>query len=280
MPSRLVVYYVLAMALFSSAGYEEVMRHLVEGLSWGSGWRQEWAVPSQPAISQARARLGPEPLELLFARACVPLAAPGAPGSFYRRWRLVSMDGSVLDVAGTPENEEAFGRPGSGRGEGRGAFPQVRLVALAECGTHALFAVVMGAVADSEQILARDLAAALTPGVLVLADRGFTAHPLFSAFAATGADLCWRARNERGAAGPGTPHRRVLPLRTGGPPRPVRPPQRAGCPGHRIRPRRPGTARRRRTLPAGHHHHRPRSGARGGTGRAVCRAVGNRDRPG
>ena len=78
LPSRLVVYYVLAMALFSSAGYEEVMRHLVEGLSWEAGWRQEWAVPSQPAISQARARLGPEPLDLLFDRACVPLAAPGA----------------------------------------------------------------------------------------------------------------------------------------------------------------------------------------------------------
>ena len=105
------------------------------------------------------------------------------------------MDGSVLDAADTPENEEAFGRPGSGRGEGRGPFPQVRLVALAECGTHAMFAVAMGAYGDSEQILARDLAAALTPGMLVLADRGFTAHPLFSAFAATGADLCWRAKN-------------------------------------------------------------------------------------
>jgi hypothetical protein len=194
LPSRLVVYYVLAMALFSSAGYEEVMRHLVEGLSWESGWRQEWAVPSQPAISQARARLGPEPLELLFARACVPLGARGMPGAFYRRWRLVSMDGSTLDAADTPENEEAFGRAGSGRGEGRGAFPQVRLVALAECGTHAMFAVAMGAFSDSEQILARDLVAALTPGMLVLADRGFTAHPLFSVFAATGADLCWRAK--------------------------------------------------------------------------------------
>jgi Insertion element 4 transposase N-terminal/Transposase DDE domain len=186
MPSRLVVYYVLAMALFSSAGYEEVMRHLVEGLSWESGWRQGWTVPSQPAISQARARLGPEPLELLFARACVPLAAGGTPGSFYRRWRLVSMDGSTLDAADTPENEEAFGRAGSGRGEGRGAFPQLRLVAM--------FAVAMGAFGDSEQILARDLVAALTPGMLVLADRGFTGHPLFSAFAATGADLCWRAK--------------------------------------------------------------------------------------
>jgi hypothetical protein len=80
LPSRLVVYYVLAMALFSSVGYEEVMRHLVEGLSWQAGCRQAWTVPSQPAISRARARLGPGPLERLFDRACVPLAAEGMPG--------------------------------------------------------------------------------------------------------------------------------------------------------------------------------------------------------
>src|SRR5208283_644490 len=125
--------------LFSSAGYEEVMRNLVEGLSWESGWRKRWTVPSQPAISQARARLGYEPLEMLFARACVPLAVPATPGGFWRGWRLVSMDGTTLDVADTPENDQAFSRPGSGRGEGVGAFPQLRVVGLAECGTHAMF---------------------------------------------------------------------------------------------------------------------------------------------
>src|SRR5438034_835542 len=97
LPSRLVTYYVLAMTLFSSSGYEEVMRNLVEGLSWSSGWAQAWTVPSQPAISQARARLGVEPLVELFARACVPLAAPEMPGAFYRGRRLVSIDGTCLD---------------------------------------------------------------------------------------------------------------------------------------------------------------------------------------
>ncbi len=194
LPARLVTYYVMAMALFSQAGYEEVMRSLVEGLAWESGWRQRWTVPSQPAISQARARLGPEPLAELFARACVPLAAPGAPGAFWRGRRLVSMDGSTLDLADTPANAEAFGRPGSGRGSGEGAFPQLRLVALAECGTHAMFAAAMGLCSTGEATLARELTASLAPGMLVLADRGFTGHPLFSAFAATGADLCWRAK--------------------------------------------------------------------------------------
>ncbi len=195
LPSRLVVYYVLAMALFSQAGYEEVMRSLVEGLAWESGWRQAWTVPSQPAISQARARLGAKPLAELFARGCVPLANADTPGAFWRGRRLVSMDGTTLDVADTPANAAEFGRPGSGRGSGEGAFPQLRVVALAECGTHAMFAAAMGAYTAGEPTLARELGAALRPGMLVLADRGFAGHPLFSAFAATGAELCWRAKS-------------------------------------------------------------------------------------
>jgi Insertion element 4 transposase N-terminal/Transposase DDE domain len=194
LPSRLVVYYVLALTLFSQAGYEEVMRSLVEGLAWESGWAQRWTVPSQPAISQARARLGDKPLAGLFARGCVPLATPATPGGFWRGRRLVSMDGSTLDVADTPANAEEFGRPGSGRGSGQGAFPQLRVVGLAECATHAMFAAAMGSCTTGEVTLAAQLVEALRPGMLVLADRGFTAHPLFSAFAASGADLCWRAK--------------------------------------------------------------------------------------
>jgi hypothetical protein len=195
LPARMVVYYVLAMALFSQAGYEEVMRNLVEGLAWESGWAKRWTVPSQPAISQARARLGPEPLAELFARGCVPLATPQSPGAFWRGRRLVGMDGSTLDVADTPGNARVFGRPGSGRGEGEGAFPQLRVVALAESGTHAMFAAAIGPYGTGEPTLARELVSSMGPGMLVLADRGFTAHPLFAAAQATGADLCWRAKS-------------------------------------------------------------------------------------
>ncbi len=194
LPARLVVYYVMAMTLFSSAGYEEVMRSLVEGLAWESGWARSWSVPSQPAISQARGRLGAEPLAELFARGCVPLATEATPGGFWRGWRLVCMDGTVLDVADTAVNAAAFGRPGSGRGSGEGAFPQLRVVALAECGTHAMFSAAMGACSTGEPTLGRQLVTAVGAGMLIFADRGFAAHPLFSAFAATGADLCWRAK--------------------------------------------------------------------------------------
>jgi Insertion element 4 transposase N-terminal/Transposase DDE domain len=194
LPAHLTVYYVLAMTLFSSAGYEEVMRSLTEGLAWTSDGREEYELPSQVAISKARTRLGPKPLAELFTRACVPLATPGTPGAFYRQWRLVSMDGTTIDVADTPANAGVFGRAGTGRGDGS-AFPQVRIVALGECGTHAVIAAVMDSYAVVEQTLAKRLVTALRPGMLCLADRGFTAHPLFSAAAATGAALLWRAKN-------------------------------------------------------------------------------------
>jgi Insertion element 4 transposase N-terminal/Transposase DDE domain len=195
LPARLVVYYVLAMTLFSEASYEEVAPNLVEGLAWESGWRDSWEVPSKSAIFQARSRLGSAPLEALFERACVPLGTPATAGSFYKGWRLVSLDGTTLDVADTEENTETFGRPGSGRGEGVGAFPQLRLVALAESGTHAVFAAAIGAYSEGENGLARKLVSSAGPDMLVLADRGFTGHPLFSAFAASRAELLWRAKD-------------------------------------------------------------------------------------
>lgn len=193
LPAHLTVYYVLAMTLFSSSGYEEVMRSLTEGLTWSSDGEDSYELPSQVAITKARARLGPEPLALLFERACVPLATPATRGAFYRRWRLVSMDGTTVDVADTPANAEVFGRAGTGRGDGS-AFPQVRIVALAECGTHAVFAARMDSYVVGEVTLAKQVVSALQPEMLCLADRGFTAHPLFSAAAASGADLLWRAK--------------------------------------------------------------------------------------
>ncbi len=194
LPAHLTVYYVLAMTLFSSSGYEEVMRSLTEGLTWASDGEDRYGLPSQVAISKARARLGPKPLTELFDRACVPLATPATRGAFYRDWRLVSIDGTTIDVADTAANATVFGRAGTGRGDGA-AFPQVRIVALGECGTHAVIAAQMDSYAVGEVSLAKALVAGgLQPGMLCLADRGFTAHPLFKAAAANGAALLWRAK--------------------------------------------------------------------------------------
>ena len=195
LPARMIVYYVLAMCLFSGQAYEEVMRLLVGGLEWMSRWRRSWSVPSTAAIAKARARLGAEPLRVLFEATVRPLATDATRGAWYRGLRLVSMDGATLDVPDTAENDEHFGRPGSGRGEGRGAFPQVRLVGVAECGTHAMFAAAIGPYATPERTLATHVLPAAGPGMLLMADRGFTSHELWRTAAATGADLLWRATN-------------------------------------------------------------------------------------
>lgn len=198
LPARVVVYYVLALALFADASYEEVMRQLVEGLAWESGWRQVWEVPSKVAIYKARQRLGREPLELLFRAVAVPVASEATRGAFYRGLRLVSLDGTCLDVADTEPNEEAFGRPGTGRGQGVGAFPQLRLVALAESGTHAIFDAALGPYASAERTLAGELWRSLGAGMLCLADRGFYSFECFQAARATGAQLLWRVKSDVG----------------------------------------------------------------------------------
>lgn len=194
LPARVVVYYVLGLALFAGSSMEEVMRMLVDGLSWASGWRRPWRVPTKGALSQARTRLGPEPMRLLFEAVAVPLADSDSESAFYRRWRLMSIDGTSLDVPDTPANVKAFGRPGSGRGEGVGAFPQVRMVTLAECGTHALIDAAIGTQKQGEQTLAPQVFRTLATGTLCLADRGFYSFTLWNQASATGSDLLWRTK--------------------------------------------------------------------------------------
>ncbi len=195
LPARVVVYYVLGLALFSSESYEEVMRNLVEGLAWGDGWAQAWNVPTKAALFKARARLGPKPLKALFEAVAGPLATEETKGAWYRGWRLMSIDGTSVDVADTSANAEAFGRPGSARREGGGAFPQLRLVGLAECGTHVLADAAMGPCTTGERTLARGVLGSFGAGMLVLADRGFYSFDLWNEARASGADLLWRTKS-------------------------------------------------------------------------------------
>ena len=195
LPARVVVCYVLAMCLFFGQGYEEVARLLTDGLAYARRWRGTWRVPTTAAITRARARLGPGPLRALFAEVCQPMATEASSGSFYRAWRLVAVDGTTFDLPDTAANAGFFGRPGSPRGAGKGAFPQVRVAGLGECGTHAIFAAALGPLAVHETELARRLFGRLRAGMLLIADRGFTGFDLWRAAAATGADLLWRVRN-------------------------------------------------------------------------------------
>lgn len=110
LPAHIMVYYVMAMALFSHDAYEEVMRHLVEGLTGLTGWKTQWEVPTKAAIFKGRARLGAEPLRALFRSVVRPLGTSASRGVWYRRcWRVMSIDGTTLDIADTLENESFFG---------------------------------------------------------------------------------------------------------------------------------------------------------------------------
>src|SRR5918912_1281939 len=174
-----------------SSGTREVLRCLLEGLRWLWG-AEAVRVAGRSGISQARTRLGADPLCRLYERVVRPIATPATRGARYRGWRLVSLDGSCLDVADTAENGAAFGRPEASRGES--AFPQLRFVAPVENGTHVLFGARLGAFAEGETTLAHGALPALGPGMPCLADRRFFGHALWQGAAATGADLLWRVK--------------------------------------------------------------------------------------
>jgi hypothetical protein len=120
------------------------------------------------------------------------VAVAATKGAWYRGWRLVSIDGSTLDVADEKGNSEAFGRPGASRGTS--AYPQIRFVSLVENGTHVLFGSRMADYATSETALAKTVLPSLIKGMLCLADRGFFGFEMWKQAVATGADLLWRVR--------------------------------------------------------------------------------------
>jgi hypothetical protein len=186
LPSRAVVWFILALTLFHGQGYRSVWRELAHGDVEGA------PTPSASGLSQARRRLGVAPLALLFARLRGPQAAPGAPGAFLSGLRLVSWDATTLDVPDSPANAQAFNVSFNSRG--RGAFPKVRLLTLIECGTHAVIDAVFGVV--SEQALARRVLGSLGEGMLLLGDRNFPSHRLWCEAAATGAHLLWRIKSD------------------------------------------------------------------------------------
>ena len=191
LPARVMAYFSIGMALHAEGSYGDVLSLLTDGLAWAAD-EEPVKLPSKSAIFQARARLGAEPVQALFRRVAAPLSERGAAGAWLAGRRLVAIDGTCLDVADTAENAGFFGRPGVNKGE-HAAFPQARLVALAECGTHVMFDAAVGPYTTAENTLAGELIDRLEPGMVVLADRGFCGFPLWSRAVATGADLVWRA---------------------------------------------------------------------------------------
>jgi hypothetical protein len=192
LPAHVVVYFVMALALFRD-GYGEVIRYLVHGLRFARTWSRSWSTPSTSALSQARRRLGENVMATLFWRVAVPVAKAGTPGAWAGRFRLFAVDSVWLDMPDTDENKEEFPKAGD---DTLCPLPQAKVTAIGECGTHAVVAAVIGTTKDGEQQLAEELLDVLEPGMLLAADRGFFSFELWRKALATGADLVFRVKSD------------------------------------------------------------------------------------
>ena len=197
LPPHVMVYFVMALALFAGDDYEEVAARLAEALrGWGAG-DQAWE-PAPGGITQARQRLGPGPMAEVFSQVAVPVADLDTIGAFLGPWRLMSVDGMEWDVPDTGKNRAVFGSSGTG-GDDQAAFPKIRVVTVSECGSHAPVLAAMGTAAggkgSGEQSLARDLYPDLEEDWLLVADRNFYNWKDWCAAAGTGAELLWRVKS-------------------------------------------------------------------------------------
>lgn len=194
LPAEMMMYYVIALALFRAEETREVLRLLLEG----ARTVKRQVEPVQPAgrsgIARARQRLGEAPVRDLYSAVVKPIAVQQTRGAWYRKWRTVALDGTTMETPDTVANAEAFGRPSSTRGES--AWPRLRIVGLVETGTHVLFGASVGSYSTGEITLAKDVIAHLRPGMLCLADRYFPGYDLWKQATATGAQMVWRVRTK------------------------------------------------------------------------------------
>ncbi|MCX5582937.1 IS4 family transposase [Streptomyces erythrochromogenes] len=188
-PARVTVYLLLAGALFTGLGYQQVFDRLCAGLAGLAPVR-----PSGSALRQARQRLGPAPLKALFDLVRGPAATTAAAGR-WRGLRVVAVDGTLLPVPDCPANLAVFTR--QRLGNGTSGYPQLRLAALVACGTRSVIGAVFGPATTGELEYARRLAVDLRVGMLLLGDRNFASAGLLNQLAASGADLLVRCKSGR-----------------------------------------------------------------------------------
>jgi hypothetical protein len=197
LPSRVVVYLLLAGCLFAELGYRQVWHRLVAGLAG-----MDVPDPSSAALTQARRRVGVAPLRALFDLLRGPAATSAGPV----RWRgllVCALDGTIMSVPDGPANLTVYTK--SNCHNGGSGYPLLRLLAVVACGTRTIIDAVFGPISSGETTYARQLLASMHAGMLVLADRNFAAGWLLAAVADTGAHLLVRAKT-----GTGGPHLPVL----------------------------------------------------------------------
>jgi hypothetical protein len=191
LPPHVVAYLTMALCLFPDDDYTEVATKVTGSLSRFGCWDASWQVPTASGITQARKRLGPVVMADVFEGVAQVVATGDTRGAWLRRWRLLAIDGFDVDLPDTEANAATFGYAGSG--DNRSAFPKARVVALAECGTHAFLAAEVDAFSVGESTLAARLYPRLRPDELLTADRNFYSFDAWAAAARTGAALLWRA---------------------------------------------------------------------------------------
>ena len=192
LPSRVGVYFVLALGLYADLGYARVWDKLVAGLKDLPGLAV--AAPSEKALRDLRRRVGPAPVKALFEVLAGPLAPPGAPGVRYRGWRTVAFDG-CSSLKAPDANRSWLGK--IKHRMGWAGYPMVMLMGLVETGTRGLLGVVFGPTSTGETTYAQQLMGRLDEGMLVLADRGFDSNAFLHAVAGAKAQFLVRARSTR-----------------------------------------------------------------------------------
>jgi hypothetical protein len=170
LPAVMTLLLCVAMGLFTNISLEQVLIKMVKGLRYI--WPDpEYRTANKSAISQARYRLGAQPVVELFHRTCKPMATEQTPGAFLFGLRLMAIDGTTEDVPDTPANAAFFGRHHSDRGDS--AFPQMQAVYLCESGTHAVCDAGFWPCHTSERMGGLRLLRSVVEGMLVMWDRGF-----------------------------------------------------------------------------------------------------------
>jgi hypothetical protein len=190
LPAEAVVYFVIAMALYMHVNLREVLFCLMEGLRMVRGLNIK--IAGKSGISQARTRIGAEPLRRLYEQLVHPIATQKTKGAWSLGRRLVSIDGSTFDIPDESDNRAVYKGPTTFNDAS--PFPQIRFVCLAEIGTRVLFAAKMAGYHIGEVTLAHDVIKSLQPDMLCLADRGFFSYALWKEAREMGADLLWRVR--------------------------------------------------------------------------------------
>lgn len=179
----------VTMGLFPGESVHAALRRLVREMGAAAG-KSASDIPGYGAIGYRRSNLGSAPMKSLFQRVCQPLATERTRGAFLRGLRLMVIDGHVVDVADSPQNEAAFGRHTTNRGAG--TFPQIQSVLLCEAATRAIVDAVVLPCHGGEHDGAQELTRSLTPRMLVMADRGLHSYELVARVQRQGADVLFR----------------------------------------------------------------------------------------